>query len=74
MTLATFNNIKVYNKSMGGNIKLLPESSLLNNEWCNFYKINYKNIDSLAYKMYGSYVLEDVENPLKALDTATLIE
>ena len=74
MTLATFNNIKAYNKSMGGNIKLLPESSLLNNEWCNFYKTNYKNIDSLAYKMYGSYVLEDVENPLKTLDTTTLIE
>ena len=74
MTLATFNNIKVYNKSMGGNIKLLPESSLLNNEWCNFYKTNYKNIDSVAYKMYGSYVLEDVENPLKTLDTTALIE
>ena len=74
MTLATFNNIKAYNKSVGGNIKLLPESSLLNNAWCNFYKTNYKNIDSLAYKMFGSYVLEDIENPLKTLDTTTLIE
>ena len=74
MTLATFNNIKSYNKAMGGSIKLLPESALLNNAWCNFYKSNYKIIDSLAYKMYGSYVLEDVENPLKTLDTTTLIE
>lgn len=74
MTLATFNNIKAYNKSVGGSIKLLPESSLLDNAWCNFYKTNYKNIDSLAYKMYGSYVLEDIENPLKTLDTTTLIE
>ena len=74
MTLATFNNIKTYNKSVGGTIKLLPESALLDNAWCNFYKTNYKNIDSLVYKMYGSYVLEDVENPLKTLDTTTLIE
>ena len=74
MTLATFNNIKAYNKSVGNTIKLLPESALLNNAWCNFYKTNYKTIDSLAYKMYGSYVLEDVENPLKTLDTTTLIE
>lgn len=74
MTLATFNNIKAYNKAVGGNIKLLPESALLDNAWCNFYKINYKNIDSLAYKMYGSYVLEDIENPLKTQDTNTLIE
>ena len=74
MTLATFNNIKAYNKSMGGNIKLLPESALLNTAWCDFYKTNYINIDSLAYKMYGSYVLEDVENPLKTLDTTALIE
>ena len=74
MTLATFNNIKAYNKSVGGNIKLLPDSSLLDNAWCNFYKANYKNIDSLAYKMFGSYVLEDVENPIKTLDTTTLIE
>lgn len=74
MTLATFNNIKAYNKSISGTIKLLPESALLDNEWCNFYKNNYKNIDSLAYKMYGSYVLEDIENPLKTQDTNTLIE
>ena len=74
MTLATFNNIKAYNKSIGGTIKLLPESVLLDNAWCNFYKTNYKSIDSLAYKMFGSYVLEDVENPLKTLDTTTLIE
>ena len=74
MTLATFNNIKAYNKSMGGSIKLLPESALMDNAWCNFYKTNYKSIDSLAYKMFGSYVLEDVENPLKTLDTTTLIE
>ena len=74
MTLATFNNIKAYNKSINVPIKLLPESVLLDNEWCNFYKTNYKNIDSLAYKMYGSYVLDDVENPLKTMDTNTLIE
>ena len=74
MTLATFNNIKAYNKSISGTIKLLPDSALLNNEWCNFYKTNYKSIDSLAYKMYGSYVLEDIENPLKTQDTNTLIE
>ena len=37
MTLATFNNIKSYNKSVSGTIKLLPESALLDNEWCNFY-------------------------------------
>ena len=74
MTLATFNNIKAYNKSISGTIKLLPDSALLNNEWCNFYKTNYKSIDSLAYKMYGSYVLDDVENPLKTKDTNTLIE
>ena len=53
MTLATFNNIKAYNKTVGGSIKLLPESALLDNAWCNFYKANYKIIDSLAYKMYG---------------------
>lgn len=74
MTLATFNNIKTYNKSISGTIKLLPESALLNNEWCNFYKANYKSIDSLAYKMYGSYVLEDIENPLKTQDTNALLE
>ena len=74
MTLATFNNIKAYNKSISGTIKLLPDSSLLDNEWCNFYKANNKSIDSLAYKMYGSYVLDDVENPLKTQDTNTLIE
>ena len=74
MTLATFNNIKAYNKSTGGTIKLLPESALLDNEWCNFYKANYKSIDSLVYKMYGSYVLDDVENPLKTQDTTTLLE
>ena len=74
MTLATFNNIKAYNKSISVPIKLLPESALLDNEWCNFYKTNYKSIDSLAYKMFGSYVLEDVENPLKTQDTNRLIE
>ena len=74
MTLATFNNIKAYNKSTSDTIKLLPESALLNNEWCNFYKTNYKSIDSIAYKIYGSYVLDDVENPLKTMDTNTLIE
>ena len=74
MTLATFNDIKKYNKSVGNVIKLIPESTLIDNEWCNFYKTNYKSIDSLAYKMYGSYVLEDVENPLKTQDTTTLIE
>ena len=74
MTLATFNNIKAYNKSISGIIKLLPDSALLNNEWCNFYKANYKSIDLLAYKMYGSYVLEDIENPLKTQDTTKLIE
>ena len=74
MTLATFNNIKEYNKSISDTIKLLPDSALLDNEWCNFYKTNYKSIDSLAYKMYGSYVLDDVENPLKTMDTNTLIE
>ena len=74
MTLATFNNIKAYNKSISGTIKLLPESALLNNEWCNFYKANYKSIDSIAYKMFGSYVLDDVENPLKTMDTNTLTE
>ena len=74
MTLATFNNIKAYNKSISGTIKLLPDSALLDNEWCNFYKVNYKSVDSLAYKMFGSYVLDDVENPLKTQDTTTLTE
>lgn len=74
MTLATFNNIKSYNKSISDTIKLLPESALLNNEWCNFYKTNYKSIDSLAYKMYGTYVLEDIENPLKTQDTTKLLD
>ena len=74
MTLATFNNIKAYNKNISGTIKLLPESSLLDNAWCNFYKTNYKSIDTLAYKMFGSYVLDDVKNPLKTMDTNTLIE
>lgn len=74
MTLATFNNIKAYNKSVGGTIKLLPESTLLDAAWCNFYKTNYTSIDNLAYKLFGSYVLEDVENPLKTQDTNTLIE
>ena len=74
MKLATFNNIKAYNKSINGTIKLLPESALLDNEWCNFYKTNYKSIDLLAYKMFGSYVLDDVENPLKTMDTNTLTE
>ena len=74
MTLATFNNIKAYNKNISETIKLLPDSTLLANEWCNFYKTNYKSIDSLAYKMYGSYVLDDIENPLKTQDTTTLLE
>ena len=74
MILATFNNIKTYNKSINGTIKLLPESALLDNEWCNFYKTNYKSIDSLAYKMFGSYVFDDVENPLKTKDTTALLE
>lgn len=74
MTLATFNNIKAYNKRVSDTIKLLPESALLNNDWCNFYKSNYKSIDTIAYKMYGSYVLEDIENPLKTQDTNKLIE
>lgn len=74
MTLATFNDIKKYNRSTGGAIKLIPESTLLDNAWCNFYKANYKTIDSVAYRMFGSFVLEDVENPLKTYDTATLIE
>lgn len=74
MTMATFNNIKAYNKSVGGAIKLLPESTLIDMPWCNFYKTNYASIDNLAYKMYGTYVLEDVENPLKTLDTSTLID
>lgn len=74
MTLATFNNIKAYNKSVGGSIKILPESTLIDTPWCNFYMTNYTSIDNLAYKMYGSYVLEDVENPLKTLDTGTLLE
>ena len=74
MTLARLIDIKAYNKSISGSIKILPESALLDNAWCNFYKANYKSIDTLAYKMFGSYVLEDVENPLKTLDTITLIE
>ena len=74
MTLATFNNIKAYNKSISGTIKLLPDSTLLDNEWCNFYKANYKSIDSIPYRMFGSYVLDDVKNPLKTMDTNTLIE
>ena len=74
MTLATFNNIKAYNKSISGTIKLLPESALLDNEWCNFYKANNKSVDSLVYKMYGSFVLDDVENPLKTQDTNKLLE
>lgn len=74
MTLARLIDIKAYNKSISDDIKLLPESTLLDNAWCNFYKANYKSIDILAYKMFGSYVLEDVENPLKTLDTTTLIE
>lgn len=74
MALATFNDIKKYNKSVGNVIKLIPESTLLDNVWCNFYKTNYASIDSLAYKMFGSYVLEDVESPLKTNDTTTLTE
>lgn len=74
MTLATFNDIKKYNKSVGNVIKLIPESTLLDNAWCNFYKTNYTSIDSLAYKMFGSYVLNDVENSLKTQDTTTLLE
>lgn len=72
--LARLIDIKAYNKNISDNIKLLPDSVLLDNAWCNFYKANYKSIDTLAYKMFGSYVLEDVENPLKTLDTTTLIE
>ena len=74
MTLATFNNIKTFIKSSGNTIKLIPDSTLLDNEWCNFYKTNNKSIDSIPYKMFGSYVFDDVENPLKTQDTTTLIE
>lgn len=73
MNLATLNDIKKYNKKLNIDVSLLYKEHLTETEWGKLYIANSDVIDGIAYKLYGSYVLEDVENPLKTNNTSELL-
>lgn len=73
MILATLNNIKEYNIKNKLSINLLSKEILGDTEWETLYKNNADIIDSIAYRLYGLNVLEDVNNPLITNNTSELI-
>lgn len=73
MNLATLNDIKKYNKKLNIDASLLYKEHLTETEWGKLYITNSDVIDGIAYKLYGSYVLEDVENPLETNNTSELL-
>ena len=78
MTLAKLNDIKAYNKKIDVNINILRKEKLEKKvseiPWASTYINNADVIDTIAYRMFGSSVLDDVSNPLETSNTSLLLQ
>lgn len=78
MSLSRLNDIKAYNKKTALDITLLRKEKLQEKltdvPWAQMYIANAKTIDTIAYRMFGYNVLEDVSNPLETNNSSLLLE
>ena len=66
MTLASMKDIQMYRKRMKSdniNVNIITTNMLSDDTWQKLYKDNADVVESIAYKLYSQYVMEDVQNP-----------